>query len=222
MSENTKAIVLVSGGMDSLVVAASASIVLKRHCLFVHFSYGQKTATKEEKAFNDIAKYYQPALGVISIPLTYMPDIATSKLIQHEGLADIVETYVPFRNAQFLAIATCLAESKKIKEIYIGASQVDATGYPDCTTSFLHAFQKTINTGTYAKNILLCAPLLHMQKEETITLGSVLNVPFDISWSCYFSSKKACGVCDSCKLRLEAFKKAGLTDPIAYFTDVEE
>jgi 7-cyano-7-deazaguanine synthase len=214
-----KAIVLLSGGMDSLLTAALAA----RECdelLFLHFAYGQRTQDKEQSCFKAIAEYYHAKEARI-VDYRWLADIGGSALtddtiqIQHDP-DGIPNTYVPFRNATMLCAAVAWAEVTQATRIYIGAVEEDSSGYPDCRESFFEAMQSVIKLGTKAANISIHTPVLHMSKKDIVLKGMDLDAPFQLSWSCYANSDKACGVCPSCVLRLKAFAQAGLSDPIPY------
>ena len=135
---------------------------------------------------------------------------------------EIPNTYVPFRNAHFLSIATSWAEVLGATKIFIGAVWEDSSGYPDCRPEYYEAFNKVIEAGTRpATHITIETPLIHLSKREIVQKGVELGAPFDLTWSCYRDSDIACGVCDSCALRLRAFQQAGVEDPIAYSTKPE-
>lgn len=217
------AIILVSGGMDSCVTAAVAA---ERHAdlAFLHISYGQRTELRERQAFSDIADHY----GVekrLDISIEYLAKIGGSSLtddsmvVADADLAskEIPTSYVPFRNANMLAIATSWAEVLGAEAIYIGAVAEDSSGYPDCRPEFYAAFQETINTGTKPDtNIQIRTPIIHLSKAEIVTKGVELAAPLHLTWSCYRSEDLACGTCDSCALRLRGFEQAGVKDPIRY------
>lgn len=216
----TRAIVLLSGGMDSLVTTAIAA----KECdeLFcLHFSYGQRTQAKERQCFNQIADYYHAQMAKI-VDYRWLSDIGGSSLtdteivINHES--GIPNTYVPFRNATMLCAAVAWAEVISASRIYIGAVEEDSSGYPDCCEEFFKTFRNLIELGTVKGNIGIYTPVLHFRKAQIIKLGQELNAPFQLSWSCYFSNDKACGECPSCLLRLRAFKEAGCEDPIPYMS----
>ncbi|MFI5211374.1 MAG: 7-cyano-7-deazaguanine synthase QueC [Ignavibacteria bacterium] len=216
------AIVLVSGGMDSLVTAAIAS---KEHKLaFLHVNYGQRTEKRELKAFNDIAVDFGVTQKLV-VDITYLSQIGGSSLTDKSIEVDnadlnfegIPASYVPFRNANMLSIAVSWAEIIGAEKIYIGAVEEDSSGYPDCRKVFYDAFNKTIELGTKPNtNIRIETPIIDMKKHEIIKLGAELNVPFELSWSCYKNEDIACGECDSCALRLRGFQLAGIDDPIVY------
>jgi len=219
----SSAIVLVSGGMDSCVSAAVAAA--ENHSLaLLHISYGQLTEARERKAFNDIANHY----GVkdrLDVSIEYLAKIGGSSLtdasisVTEADLAskEIPTSYVPFRNANMLAIATSWAEVIGAASIYIGAVAEDSSGYPDCRPEFYEAFQQTINTGTKPDTrIEILTPIIDLTKAEIVKKGLELNAPLHLTWSCYRSEDIACGTCDSCALRLRGFDQAGVIDPIAY------
>ncbi|MBK7933420.1 MAG: 7-cyano-7-deazaguanine synthase QueC [Acidobacteria bacterium] len=216
-------IVLVSGGMDSCVTAAMARSE-NDELAFLHISYGQRTEARERKAFNDIADHY----GIrqrLDVSIEYLAKIGGSSLTDANNAvteADLASTkiptsYVPFRNANMLAIATSWAEVIGASSIYIGAVAEDSSGYPDCQPEFYAAFQKTIDTGTKPDTrIEIRTPIIELSKAEIVQKGIDLDAPLHLTWSCYRSEQLACGTCDSCALRLRGFKLAGVTDPINY------
>ncbi|MBK6749343.1 MAG: 7-cyano-7-deazaguanine synthase QueC [Acidobacteria bacterium] len=216
-------IVLVSGGMDSCVTAAMARSE-NDELAFLHISYGQRTEARERKAFNDIADHY----GIrqrLDVSIEYLAKIGGSSLTDANNAvteADLASTkiptsYVPFRNANMLAIATSWAEVIGASSIYIGAVAEDSSGYPDCRPEFYAAFQKTIDTGTKPDTrIEIRTPIIELSKAEIVQKGIDLDAPLHLTWSCYRSEQLACGTCDSCALRLRGFKLAGVTDPINY------
>ncbi|RMH64733.1 MAG: 7-cyano-7-deazaguanine synthase QueC [Calditrichaeota bacterium] len=218
----TKAVVLVSGGMDSCVTAAIAA---EKHTLaFLHLNYGQRTEKREAQAFHAIADHYQ-VKERLEVDARFFNTIGGSSLtdpnipvkqadLEFEGIPD---SYVPFRNANILAIATSYAEVIGAAHIYIGAVEEDSSGYPDCREAFYEAYNKVIDIGTRPETrIRIETPLIHMKKAEIIQKGMALEAPLHLSWSCYQDSEIACGVCDSCALRLRGFAAAGLEDPIPY------
>jgi 7-cyano-7-deazaguanine synthase len=217
-----KAIILVSGGMDSLVTAAIAS--LQYDLAFLHLNYGQRTEKRELKAFNDIADYYNVKLRLVA-NIEYLAQIGGSSLtdsnievskadLNHNG---IPTSYVPFRNANILSIAVSCAEVIGASKIFIGAVEEDSSGYPDCREIFYDAFNRVIELGTKPDtNITIETPIIHLKKFEIIKKGAELSAPFELSWSCYKNEDKACGECDSCALRLRGFQLAGLEDSIEY------
>ena len=214
-----RAIVLLSGWMDSLVTAAIAH----KECselYFLHFSYGQRTQERELKAFWDISRRYE-AKDARVIDYQWLAEIKGSSLTDSsleikEGAQGIPNSYVPFRNATMLCAATAWAEVLKADAIYIGAVQEDSSGYPDCRESFFDAFERVIKEGTVDSNLKIKCPVIHMSKAEIVAQGLAMDAPFELSWSCYTASDLACGECPSCRLRLAAFAKAGSIDPIKY------
>ena len=217
------AVCLVSGGMDSCVTAAIAKGEANE-IAFLHVSYGQRTERRERRAFNDIADFYNIEKR-LDISIEYLARIGGSSLTDKSievtkadlESAEIPTSYVPFRNANILAIATSWAEVLGASAIYIGAVAEDSSGYPDCRPEFFAAFEKTIETGTKPEtNIKIKTPIIHLSKAEIVKKGIELNAPLELSWSCYQSEDKACGTCDSCALRLRGFALAGEKDPIEY------
>lgn len=218
---------LVSGGMDSCVTAAIAH--QQYRMAFLHVNYGQRTEERELRAFTDIADFYKVGDRLV-VSLDYLKEIGGSSLTDqaipvpelrthNSGLrtSDIPSTYVPFRNAHLLAIATSWAEVIGAKKIFIGAVEEDSSGYPDCREPFYAAFNRVIEIGTKPETkIDVLTPLIHMKKSEIVRNGMELGAPFHLTWSCYQSSTKACGRCESCVLRLKGFREAGKKDPIPY------
>ncbi|HEX6124931.1 MAG TPA: 7-cyano-7-deazaguanine synthase QueC [Pyrinomonadaceae bacterium] len=222
-STSTPAIVLVSGGMDSCVTAAIASEEAPE-LAFLHVSYGQVTEARERKAFNDIADFYRAAHR-LDVSIEHLAKIGGSSLTDETievseadlGSKEIPTSYVPFRNANMLAIATSWAEVLGGNAIYIGAVAEDSSGYPDCRPEFFDAFQKTVDAGTKPDTrVQLRTPIIHLSKAEIVKKGIELNAPLHLTWSCYRSEDVACGTCDSCALRLRGFERAGIKDPIPY------
>lgn len=224
------AIVLVSGGMDSLVTAAIAN--LENEMAFLHLNYGQRTEARELKAFDDIADFYGVKKKLV-VDVKYLKEIGGSALTDEkiqvplrtpnsELPAGIPITYVPFRNAHLISIAVSWAEVIGAKKIYIGAVEEDSSGYPDCREVFYHAFEKAIDAGTKPETkIRIMTPLIHMRKGAIVKKGIELNAPFHLTWSCYKNNDIACGECDSCRLRLKGFGEAGIADPIKYMEIVK-
>lgn len=218
------AIVLLSGGMDSLVCAGLA---LKENTdvYFLHMNYGQKTSIKERECFDKIADFYQIPLHKRKvIDMTFLKQIGGSSLtddsmeVTSSDLEsnNIPSSYVPFRNSIILSLAVSWAEVVGAQKLYIGANYEDSPGYPDCRPSYYEAFNKVIQEGTKANDIRITTPVISLRKSKIVELGESLKVPFQLSWSCYKSIDKACGVCDSCILRLRGFKEANIQDPILY------
>lgn len=220
------AICLVSGGMDSCVTAAIANLE-RNSVAFLHVSYGQRTEKRERQAFEKIADYYQVNQRlVVSMPHFKLiggssltdKDIAVAPVDLHSG--NIPTSYVPFRNAHFLAVATSWAEVIGAGWIYIGAVAEDSSGYPDCRPQFYEAFQLAVDTGTKPQShIQIRTPVINLTKEQIVRRGQELAAPLNLSWSCYKESEVACGECDSCALRLRAFRLAGIEDSIPYVLD---
>jgi 7-cyano-7-deazaguanine synthase len=220
---SSSSIVLVSGGMDSCVTAAIAKGEVDR-LAFLHVSYGQRTKARERQAFSDIADYYGIAQR-LDVSIEYLTKIGGSSLTDENLLVtdadleskEIPTSYVPFRNANMLAIAVSWAEVIGASAIYIGAVAEDSSGYPDCRPEFFDAFQKTIDTGTKPDTrIQIRTPIIHLSKADIVAKGIELDAPLNLTWSCYQSETLACGRCDSCALRLRGFERAGKTDPIPY------
>jgi len=219
------AIVLVSGGMDSCVTAAIACEP-DRELAFLHVSYGQRTEARERKAFNDIADFYNVGKR-LDVSIEYLAKIGGSSLTDDKikvteadlESKEVPTSYVPFRNANMLAIAVSWAEVIGANAIYIGAVAEDSSGYPDCRPEFYEAFQRTIDTGTKPDTqITIRTPIIELSKAEIVKKGIELDAPLHLTWSCYRSEDLACGTCDSCSLRLRGFAQAGVGDPILYST----
>ena len=224
--ESGLAVCLVSGGMDSCVTAAVANEEAEA-LAFLHVSYGQRTEARERRAFAEIADHYHVKQRLV-VSLEHLVQIGGSSLtdsniaIRSADLAGqgIPTSYVPFRNAHLLSIATSWAEVIGANSIYIGAVAEDSSGYPDCRPEFYEAFQEVIRLGTRPEtNIEIRTPVIAMKKSEIVELGQRLEAPFELTWSCYRETDQACGDCDSCALRLRAFRLAGITDPITYLLD---
>lgn len=217
-----KAVVLVSGGMDSCVMAAMA--LRENDASFLHLNYGQRTEKRELKAFNAIAKHYKISDRLV-VNVSYFNQIGGSSLtdqaieISKADLAtkEIPNSYVPFRNGNILSIAASWAERIGAGKIFIGAVEEDSSGYPDCRVNFFTAFQHALNLGTKPETHLeIMTPIIDMKKSDIIKKGLELNAPLHLTWSCYQNDDKACGECDSCALRLRGFRMAGVEDPIEY------
>ncbi len=216
-----KAVCILSGGMDSSV----AAYIAKKEgyeIIALHFNYAQRTEAKELEAFRAIAKSLEAKTYEIDLP--FFKHIGASALVD-ESIAvptggikpGIPVTYVPFRNGIFLSIAAAIAEKEGAKAIYIGVVEEDSSGYPDCREDFIRKMQEAINAGTKPETkIEIKTPLIHLKKEDIVTVGAELGAPLELTWSCYQNSDEACGVCDSCRLRLKGFEKAGLEDKIPY------
>ena len=244
-----RAVVLLSGGMDSCVCAALAA--RDYEAAAVHVSYGQRTEERERHSFfgicdrlgiRDRLVVRNEALRAIGgsaltdsniavpgsgaphqrISIQEMPDQRTPRprVMEHEPVQDIPGTYVPFRNAHFLAVAVSWAEVLGAEKVYIGAVEQDSSGYPDCRPAYYRAFNEVVKAGTKEGRIEIVTPLIAMRKAEIVRLGLELGAGFDLTWSCYSREDGACGVCDSCVLRLRAFEQAGVEDPIPYLEPV--
>jgi 7-cyano-7-deazaguanine synthase len=230
MNDKPKAVVLLSGGMDSCVCTAMA---VQRHeranVALLHASYGQRTENRERRAFEAIADFY----GVtkrLAVQLDHFRKIGGSALTDEKiavpenelghvapNGSGIPVTYVPFRNAHFLSVAVSWAEALGAREIYIGAVAEDSSGYPDCRPEYYRVFQELIGVGTRPETrIEIVTPVIGMKKNAIIRRGIELGAPLQLTWSCYQGEEAACGVCDSCLLRLQAFAEAGTIDPIPY------
>lgn len=220
-------VVLASGGMDSCVTTAIAARESSELAM-LHVSYGQRTQAREFRAFSDIADFY----GVtkrLTASIDYLTKIGGSSLTDRNievSQANLISTeiptsYVPFRNAHLLSIATSWAEVIGARRIYIGAVAEDSSGYPDCRPEYYEAFNRLIAVGTKPDTqIEIVTPVITMRKSEIIQRGVELNAPLHLTWSCYKAEDKACGECDSCALRLRGFREAGLRDPIPYATEM--
>jgi len=218
-----KAVVCVSGGMDSCVCAAIAASE-RDELYFLHADYGQRTQARERECFEHLARHFKAADRLVC-ELKHLGEIGGSSLTDKRiqvSEADlesgkIPTSYVPFRNAHFVTIAVSWAEVLEAEAVYIGAVEQDSSGYPDCRREFYDAFQRVIDLGTRpATRIKILTPLIGMKKSEIVRLGASLSAPFELTWSCYKSSDIACGTCDSCVLRRRAFSQAGIADPVPY------
>jgi 7-cyano-7-deazaguanine synthase len=207
--------------MDSCVCAALAA--RDHQACALHVSYGQRTEERERQAFLGICDRLEiqerlmvrnEALKAIGGSALTDPRIAVPEF--HSPGQDIPVTYVPFRNAHFLSVAVSWAEVLGAEKIYIGAVEQDSSGYPDCRPAYYEAFNAVIRAGTKEGRIGVVTPLIHLRKSQIVTLGLELGAPFDLTWSCYSQQDEACGGCDSCQLRLRAFREAGASDPIRY------
>jgi len=228
-----KAVVLISGGMDSAVCAAIAKD-MGYNAAALHLNYGQRTQSREKKAFADLVKFFG-IKEIFDVDVSYFSQIGSSSLtdnrmeirsrksefngsITNSTLEEeIPNTYVPFRNGNVLAIAASWAESISANAIFIGAMQLDYSGYPDCRQEFFDAFEQAINLGTKPDTcIKIITPIINYTKKDVVLKGMELGVPFELTWSCYKDEDLACGECDSCILRLNGFNQAGIKDPITY------
>jgi 7-cyano-7-deazaguanine synthase len=222
---SSSAVVLLSGGMDSCVCAAIA-VRDERSPAFLHIDYGQRTEARERRAFLDLVRHFRVHRSLI-VRNEALPLIGGSALtdpaipVPEDGgqAGAIPVTYVPFRNAHFLAAAVSWAEVLGAERVYIGAVEQDSSGYPDCRPRYYEVFNQLIAAGTRAGRISVVTPLIALTKDRIVHLGLDAGAPFALSWSCYQNSERACGRCDSCRLRLQAFARAGVTDPIPYAAD---
>jgi len=220
-----RAVLCLSGGMDSTVCAALAARDYDVYAL--HFGYGQRTEARELASATEIARL-TGAKEFLPLKIDLFRRIGGSALTDasiavpdapSEEAAigtEVPVTYVPFRNAHFLSAAVSWAEVVGAKRVFIGAVEQDSAGYPDCRPAYYDAFNELIRQGTKEGNIVVETPLIHMRKSEIVRLGVELAAPFHVSWSCYSGEREACGVCESCVLRLRAFREAGSVDPIQY------
>jgi 7-cyano-7-deazaguanine synthase len=220
------AICLVSGGMDSCVTAAIAHEE-NDELAFLHVSYGQRTENRERESFEALADHFDVELRLV-ISLEQLARIGGSSLTDNSipvtaadlSAPGIPSSYVPFRNAHLLAAAVSWGEVIGATSIYIGAVAEDSSGYPDCRPEFYDAFQKVLDIGTKPEtHITIETPVIGMRKSEIVQRGLELGAPLHLTWSCYRESERACGNCDSCALRLRAFREAGSVDPIPYMLD---
>ena len=208
--------------MDSCVTAAIAARSFE--IAMLHCTYGQRTAARERQAFEAIAD----ALGVrarLVIPLEHLALIGGSSLTDPAmpvpradlGREGIPTSYVPFRNANLLSAAVSWAEVLGAGAVFFGAVEEDSSGYPDCRRSFIQAFEAAVREGTRPEtSISIVTPVIGFTKAEIVRQGLALGAPLHLSWSCYRNLERACGVCDSCALRLRGFQQAGVEDPIPY------
>ncbi len=218
------AVVLLSGGMDSALCLGIANTE-GYELAALHLNYGQRTQSKELECYNKLCDYYNVKHRLI-VDVNHLSAIGGSSLTDSnievpkgsdEVSAEIPNSYVPFRNANILAIAVSWAEVVGAKALFIGATQVDFSGYPDCREEFFDAFQKVINFGTKPETqITIKTPIINYSKSEIVSKAIEINVPLEYTWSCYKNDEKACGECDSCILRLKGFASAGTKDRIEY------
>ena len=220
-SKPARAVVLLSGGMDSCVCAALAA--RDHEAAAVHVSYGQRTEERERQSFLAICQRLKihDKLMVRNEALRAIGGSALTDDAIEVPAADqlgqtVPVTYVPFRNAHFLAVAVSWAEVLGAEKVYIGAVEPDSSGYPDCRPAYYKAFNEVVKAGTKEGVIEIVTPLIAMRKTDIVRLGLELGAPFDLTWSCYSREDQACGACDSCVLRLRAFEAAGMQDPILY------
>lgn len=232
------AVVLISGGLDSCVTTAIAAE--RYEVAGLHVTYGQRTAARERRAFDEIADFYGVSERLVA-DLRYLRDIGGSALTDEripvprapDSLwraspesrvvsSSIPVTYVPFRNTHLLAIAVSWSEVLGARRIFIGAVAEDSSGYPDCRPEYYRAFNQLIEVGTRPETrIEVVTPIIHMRKSEIVQKGVALGAPLQLSWSCYQAEDRACGQCESCVLRIRAFRQAGFIDPIPYAQPID-
>ncbi|MEJ2617993.1 MAG: 7-cyano-7-deazaguanine synthase QueC [Ignavibacteriaceae bacterium] len=222
MNNKKKAIVAVSGGMDSCVTAAIAKE--EYDLSFVHINYGQRTEKRELKSFYDIAGFYG-VKNTLVVDFTHLAKIGGLSLTDRNikvsdadlSSKEIPSSYFRFRNANILSVCVSWAEVIGAEAIFVGAVYEDSSGYPDCRPEFFDAFEKMIDSGTKPETkIVIVTPIIHFSKEDIVKKGVELKAPLNLTWSCYQNEDEACGVCDSCALRLRGFQMAGIEDPIKY------
>ncbi|MEA2111155.1 MAG: 7-cyano-7-deazaguanine synthase QueC [Campylobacterota bacterium] len=221
---NKKALCIMSGGMDSTL----AAYIIKEQgydIIGLHFNYGQRTQTKELECFHNICDDLH-VKNRYALDMDFFKEIGASALtdetieVPTSGIeGGVPVTYVPFRNGIFLSIAAAIAEKEGAEILSIGVVEEDSSGYPDCRAEFIDSTTKSINLGTKdSTHISIAMPLVALKKEQIVASALDYKVPLVLTWSCYKNEVKACGVCDSCRLRLKGFKNANYTDPIPYET----
>ncbi|RXJ68863.1 7-cyano-7-deazaguanine synthase QueC [Halarcobacter ebronensis] len=218
-----KAVCILSGGMDSSLSSYIAKKEDGYDIIAVHFNYGQRTEKRELEAFRNICEDLD-IKEKYEIDIPFFTQIGASALtdktieVPTQGVKPGVPiTYVPFRNGIFLSIATAIAEKEEAEAIFIGVVEEDSSGYPDCTDSFIEKMTSAINQGTKeSTKIKIKTPLVKLMKRDIVKRALELKVPLEHTWSCYKEEEEACGVCDSCRLRLNGFKEANAIDPIPY------
>ncbi len=237
MTGKPKAVVLLSGGMDSCVTAAIARAT--HELALLHASYGQRTERRERQAFEAIADFWDVPHR-LAVRFDHLAQIGCSALtdqriaVPEDGKAlaspthratetgAVPVTYVPFRNTHLLAVAVSWAEVLGASAVYIGAVAEDSSGYPDCQPAYYRAFQEVARVGTKPETqIEIVTPVIAMKKNEIVQRGIALQAPLHLTWSCYQFEDEACGMCDSCRLRLQAFAQAGYSDPLPYRPRIE-
>jgi 7-cyano-7-deazaguanine synthase len=226
-SPQARVLVVLSGGMDSTVCATLAVRDFgAANVAALHIDYGQRTERRELRAFQEICDWLSIPTR-LAVKTEFFRAIGGSALTDEQIAvpragpeigAEVPVTYVPFRNSHFLSAAVSWAEVLGAEKIYIGAVQQDSSGYPDCRPEFYAAFNEAVRTGTREGQIRIETPLISLRKAEIVRLGLELGAPFDLTWSCYSREDLACGVCDSCVLRVRAFAAAGAGDPISYLS----
>ncbi len=220
--DKKRCVCIISGGMDSTL----ASFMMKKEgydIIGVHFNYAQRTERKELEAFNDVCDALEVTNRYV-LDMDFFSQLGASALtdvsleVPTDGIEEgIPITYVPFRNGIFLSMAVAIAEKERANAIAIGVVEEDSSGYPDCRESFIEAFEKAANLGTKPQTKFeIKMPLVHLKKSQIVQKAVELDVPLELTWSCYQNEDVACGVCDSCRLRLNGFEKAGVKDPLQY------
>lgn len=217
-----RAVCIISGGMDS-ALAAQIAKEEGYEIIALHFNYGQRTEKRELEAFWKIAEHLD-ASERYEIDLPFFEQIGASALTDRSievptgGLGEGVPvTYVPFRNGIFLSIASAIAEKHGAEALFIGVVEEDSSGYPDCRESYIRKMQEAVNLGTKEETAIeIKMPLVALKKSQIVQKAIELGVPLEYTWSCYRDEERACGVCDSCRLRLRGFEEAGAVDPIDY------
>ncbi len=217
-----RAVCIISGGMDS-ALAAQIAKEEGYEIIALHFNYGQRTEKRELEAFRKIAEHLD-ASERYEIDLPFFEQIGASALTDRSievptgGLGEGVPvTYVPFRNGIFLSIASAIAEKHGAEALFIGVVEEDSSGYPDCRESYIRKMQEAVNLGTKEETAIeIKMPLVALKKSQIVQKAIELGVPLEYTWSCYRDEERACGVCDSCRLRLRGFEEAGAVDPIDY------
>ena len=224
MTDDTRAVVLASGGMDSATAAYEAQTRGYDHLYLLHTSYGQNTEDREYDCASALADHVDAA-DFLHVETGHLTQIGASSLTDDSmDVADadtdsdeIPTSYVPFRNANLLSMAVSYAEANDCGAVFIGAHSEDFSGYPDCRPAFFDAFQGVIDAGTKPDtDIDLVAPFVEWSKTDIADRGVELGVPYEDTWSCYRDDEPACGTCDACAFRLEAFQRIGERDPIEY------
>ncbi|WP_170018503.1 7-cyano-7-deazaguanine synthase QueC [Campylobacter sp. RM16190] len=217
-----KAVCIMSGGMDSTLCATMAKNQ-GYEIIALHFDYNQRTMKREKRAFEEICDRLRIEKR-LNLDVSFVADIGGNSLtdaslnVPKDGLGDeIPNTYVPFRNGIFISIAAALAEKEGAEAIFIGVVEEDSSGYPDCSAKFIERINSAINQGTSPNfNVKIITPLVNLRKADIVAKSIEMNSPVELTWSCYESEDIACGECDSCRLRLNGFKRAGVKDPIQY------
>ncbi|WP_276252952.1 7-cyano-7-deazaguanine synthase QueC [Halomontanus rarus] len=221
--DHKRAVVLLSGGMDSATAAFEArDRGYDIHAL--HTSYGQRTEDRELECARrlaadlDAAEFRRVETGhLAAIGDSSLTDDGMTVVDADTESDEIPTSYVPFRNANLLSMAVSYAEANDCEAVFVGAHSEDFSGYPDCRPEFFEAFERVVDVGTKPETeISIEAPFVEWSKTDIAERGTALEVPFDHTWSCYRANEPACGTCDSCAFRLEAFQTIGVRDPIEY------